>query len=79
MLKTDALAFYGAPDDPHAAANLARAIGIPRQNVYGWREVIPYGPARKLRDKSRSKIPFRAEDYEPSGKIRIPYSERVQA
>jgi len=57
MLKTEALKFFGSK------MAIARALGVKRQAIQGWGEVVPIRRAFVLQDLSRGKLKVKPELY----------------
>lgn len=62
MLKSDAIEYFGGGRG--AAVKVAEALGVSRQAVHLWPEIVPELAAYKLHRISKKKIPLRPEDYE---------------
>jgi hypothetical protein len=52
MRKTIAIDFFGSP------AALARSLGISRQSVHGWKELVPEGKASRLERMTGSRLKY---------------------
>ena len=71
MKKQDAISYFGSQ------AKVALALGISRQAVYGWGEMVPTASAEALEQITKGALKYRPETYpeqyhRPGGRLWSP-------